>query len=62
MPRPRKNPTQEEVRRRTIWLLKKKGEPNGGVRSSLPNCGYDEAQLKSIQKAGYRMRTEEVTE
>lgn len=62
MARPRKNPAQEAGRRRTIWLLKKKGEANGGVRSTIPNCGYDEAQLKSIQNKGYRMRTEEVAE
>lgn len=62
MARPRKNPAQEARRRRTIWLLKKKGEPNGGVRSTIPNCGYDEDELKSIQKAGYRMRMEEVEE
>lgn len=62
MPRPRKNPAQETGRRRAIWLLKKKGEPNGGVRSSLPNCGYTDAELKSIQSKGYRMKTEEVAE
>lgn len=62
MARPRKALAEPAGRRKTIWLLKKKGEPNGGVRSSLPNCGYDEAQLKSIQSKGYRMRTEEVTE
>lgn len=62
MPRPRKALAEPAGRRKTIWLLKKKGEPNGGVRSSLPNCGYDENELKSLQKAGYRMRTEEVAE
>lgn len=61
MPRPRKIPVQEAGRRRTIWHLQKKGQ-KGGVVSSVPNCGYDEATLKSLQKAGYRMRTEEVAE
>ena len=36
--------------------------PDGGVVSSLQNCGYDEETLKSMQKAGYRMKTEEVAE
>lgn len=62
MARSRKNPVQETGRRRTIWHLEKKGEPNGGVRSTIPNCGYDEDELKSIQSKGYRMRTEEVAE
>lgn len=62
MPRPRKNHAEPAGRRKTIWLLKKKGEPNGGVRSSLQNCGYDEETLKTLQKAGYRMKTEEVAE
>lgn len=62
MPRPRKNLAEPAGRRKTIWHLKKKGEPNGGVRSSLPNCGYDEETLKTLQKAGYRMRKEEVAE
>ena len=62
MPRPRKNPADPAGRRKTIWLLKKKGEPDGGVVSPLPNCGYDEETLKTLQKAGYRMKTEEVVE
>ena len=27
----------------------------GGVVSSLPNCGYDEYQLKSLIAAGYSL-------
>ena len=43
-------------RRRTIWLLKRKGEVNGGVRSTIPNCGYDPETLKSIMSKGYRIK------
>lgn len=60
MPRPRKNPADPAGRRRTIWHLQKRGQKDGGVVSSLQNCGYDEETLKSLQKAGYRMKTEEV--
>lgn len=60
--RPRKAPAEPAGRRKTIWLLQKRGQKNGGVVSSLPNCGYDEDELKSLQKAGYRMRMEEVAE
>lgn len=62
MPRPRKNHAEPAGRRKTIWHLQKKGQKDGGVVSSLPNCGYDEETLKSMQKAGYRMKTEEVAE
>lgn len=61
MARQRKNPAQEAGRRRTIWHLQKRGQ-KGGVVSSVQNCGYDDETLKSLQKAGYRMRTEEVAE
>lgn len=62
MPRPKKNPADPAGRRKTIWHLQKRGQKDGGVVSPLPNCGYDEETLKSLQKAGYRMKTEEVTE
>lgn len=62
MPRQRKAIAEPAGRRKTIWHLQKRGQKGGGVVSSLPNCGYDENELKSIQKAGYRMRTEEVAE
>ena len=62
MPRPKKNPAEPAGRRKTIWHLQKRGQKDGGVVSSIPNCGYDEETLKSLQKAGYRMKTEEVVE
>lgn len=70
MARPRKNPAQEARRRRTIWLLKKvvvmNGNetvlPDGGVRSTIPNCGYTPGELKSITSKGYQLSTEEVAE
>lgn len=61
MARPRKALAEPAGRRKTIWHLQKRGQ-KGGVVSSVPNCGYDDETLKSIQKAGYRMRTEEVAE
>lgn len=70
MARPRKNLAEPAGRRKTIWHLQRMGQkggrmvalPDGGVVSPLPNCGYDEETMKSLQKAGYRMRTEEVAE
>lgn len=70
MPRPRKNHADPAGRRRTIWHLQRMEQkdgrrialPDGGVVSPLPNCGYDEETLKTLQKAGYRMKTEDVTE
>lgn len=62
MTRQKKNPDEPAGRRKTIWHLQKRGQKDGGVASPLPNCGYDEDELKTLQKAGYRMKTEEVTE
>lgn len=62
MPRQRKALAEQAGRRKTIWHLQKKGQKYGGVVSSVPNCGYDEDELKSLQKAGYRMKMEEVAE
>ena len=62
MPRQRKAIAEPAGRRKTIWLLQRRGQKDGGVVSSLQNCGYDDETLKSLQKAGYRIRTEEVVE
>ena len=37
------------------WRLTKDLDQPGGVISSLPNCGYDEDQLKSLIAAGYSL-------
>lgn len=35
-----------------IYELRKPGE--AGVRSSIPFCGYEPSQLRSLMKAGYK--------
>lgn len=70
MPRQRKAIAEPAGRRKTIWHLQRMGQkngrmvalPDGGVVSSLQNCGYDEETLKTLQKSGFRMKTEEVAE
>lgn len=40
------------------WRLTKDLDKPGGVISTLPNCGYDEYQLKSLIDAGYSLYCE----
>lgn len=41
------------IERQSVWQMKKRG--CAGVKSTVPNCGYDQKTLESLKKAGWHL-------
>lgn len=51
-------PRKKAEEPQTVWRMVKRG--CAGVVSTAPNCGYNEQQLASLKKHGYRLKEEKV--
>lgn len=48
--------TKPQASDKVYVMYNTRDRKRAGVRSSVPNCGYSEDQLKSMEKFGWRVK------